>query len=43
MILIVRFNVGYYGRTRRGTGGVVDERDVRDLDPALAVVGVVLR
>lgn len=42
MILLVLFNVGYYGRTRRGAGGVVDERDVRNLDLALAVVGVVL-
>ncbi|NUB90637.1 hypothetical protein HTZ84_14680 [Haloterrigena sp. SYSU A558-1] len=42
VILLVLFNVGYYGRTRRGAGGVVDERDVRNLDLALAVVGVVL-
>ncbi|WP_202979388.1 hypothetical protein [Natrinema versiforme] len=42
MILVVLFNVGYYGRTRRGSGGIVDERDVRNLDLALAVVGVVL-
>lgn len=38
---IVIFNVGYYGRTRRGVGGIVDERDVRNLDLALAVAGAV--
>lgn len=42
IVFVVIFNVGYYGRSRRGVGGIVDERDVRNLDLALTVAGAVL-
>lgn len=41
-VFVVIFNGVYYGRTRRGAGGVVDERDVRNLDLSLVVTGAVL-
>lgn len=41
-VFVVIFNLAYYGRTRRGAGGVVDERDVRNINLALIATGVVL-
>lgn len=41
-VLVVFAAFGHFLRSRRGDAGVVDERDVRNVDRALEVTGIVL-
>lgn len=42
LVIVVFGNLGYYFRSRRADSGVVDERDVRNIDLAFAGTGAVL-